>query len=425
MERVITANWHVEKAYTLSVYQQHGGFKSLKKVFGMERGAVVPELIKSNLRGRGGAGFPVGAKWSFLPKGTDVPKYLVVNADEGEPGTFKDRFIMERDPHRLMEGCIIAGFTLGLKAAYIYVRGELVLAAQRMEAAIAELYATGLLGKNIQGSGLDFDIYVHRGAGAYICGEETALIESLEGKTGQPRLKPPFPAVVGVFGCPTVVNNVESIACVPLVIERGAEWWSAQGSEKNGGPKIVQISGKVKRPGTYEVPNGISLRDVVFSDLYGGGPLDGRTIRGVIPGGTSCPVLRADQLDVKHDFDALKEKPFETMAGTSGVIVMDDTVCVVRIAARIARFYHHESCGQCTPCREGTGWVSKILDRIEAGGAKRAEVDQLLDIVNNIRGNTICPFGDAVGMSIGAYLRQFPEEFIAHVEQGRCTYPAW
>jgi NADH-quinone oxidoreductase subunit F len=245
---------------------------------------------------------------------------------------------MERDPHRLMEGCIIAGFTLGLKAAYIYVRGELVLAAQRMEAAIAELYATGLLGKNIQGSGLDFDIYVHRGAGAYICGEETALIESREGKTGQPRLKPPFPAVVGVFGCPTVVNNVESIACVPLVIERGAEWWAAQGSEKNGGPKIVQISGKVKRPGTYEVPNGISLRDVVFSDLYGGGPLDGRTIRGVIPGGTSCPVLRADQLDVKHDFDALKEKPFETMAGTSGVIVMDDTVCVVRIAARIARF---------------------------------------------------------------------------------------
>jgi NADH-quinone oxidoreductase subunit F len=222
-----------------------------------------------------------------------------------------------------------------------------------------------------------------------------------------------------------VVNNVESIACVPLVIERGAEWWAAQGSEKNGGPKIVQISGKVKRPGTYEVPNGISLRDVVFSDLYGGGPLDGRTIRGVIPGGTSCPVLRADQLDVKHDFDALKEKPFDTMAGTSGVIVMDDTVCVVRIAARIARFYHHESCGQCTPCREGTGWVSKILDRIEAGGAKRAEVDQLLDIVNNIRGNTICPFGDAVGMSIGAYLRQFPDEFIAHVEQGRCTYPAW
>ena len=281
MERVITANWHVEKAYSLSVYQQHGGFKSLKKVFGMERGAVVPELIKSNLRGRGGAGFPVGAKWSFLPKGTDVPKYLVVNADEGEPGTFKDRFIMERDPHRLMEGCIIAGYTLGLKAAYIYVRGELVLATRRMEAAIAELYATGLLGKNIQGSGLDFDIYVHRGAGAYICGEETALIESLEGKTGQPRLKPPFPAVVGVFGCPTVVNNVESIACVPLVIERGAEWWAAQGSEKNGGPKIVQISGKVKRPGTYEVPNGISLRDIVFSDLYGGGPLDGNGRRSI------------------------------------------------------------------------------------------------------------------------------------------------
>ena len=279
MERVITANWHVEKAYTLSVYQQHGGFKSLKKVFGMERGAVVPELIKSNLRGRGGAGFPVGAKWSFLPKGTDVPKYLVVNADEGEPGTFKDRFIMERDPHRLMEGCIIAGYTLGLKAAYIYVRGELVLAAQRMEAAIAELYAAGLLGKNILGSGLNFDIYVHRGAGAYICGEETALIESLEGKTGQPRLKPPFPAVVGVFGCPTVVNNVESIACVPLVLERGAEWWAAQGSEKNGGPKIVQISGKVKRPGTYEVPNGISLRDIVFSDLYGGGPLDEARLR--------------------------------------------------------------------------------------------------------------------------------------------------
>jgi NADH:ubiquinone oxidoreductase subunit F (NADH-binding) len=348
-----------------------------------------------------------------------------VNADESEPGTCKDREIMRKDPHKLIEGCLLSGYAMRARAAYIYIRGEYFNEAVVLDEAIHEAYAAGLIGRNACGSGYDFDVYLHRGAGAYICGEETALIESLEGKTGQPRLKPPFPAVVGVFGCPTVVNNVESIACVPLVIERGAEWWAAQGSEKNGGPKIVQISGKVKRPGTYEVPNGISLRDVVFSDLYGGGPLDGRTIRGVIPGGTSCPVLRADQLDVKHDFDALKEKPFETMAGTSGVIVMDDTVCVVRIAARIARFYHHESCGQCTPCREGTGWVSKILDRIEAGGAKRAEVDQLLDIVNNIRGNTICPFGDAVGMSIGAYLRQFPDEFIAHVEQGRCTYPAW
>jgi NADH-quinone oxidoreductase subunit F len=423
MERVLTANWFRDKAFTLPIYEAGGGYAAFRKALTLTGPQIIDEVKKSNLRGRGGAGFPTGMKWSFLPVNSDVPKYLVVNADEGEPGTFKDRYIMERDPHRLLEGCLIAGWALGLKAAYIYIRGEFVLGARRLEEAAAELYASGLLGSNILGSGFGYDIYVHRGAGAYICGEETALIESLEGKAGQPRLKPPFPAVVGLFGCPTVVNNVETIACVPTIIERGAEWFAGQGSKDNGGPKIVQISGKVKRPGTYEGPTGLSLHEFIHAPEYGGGPLDGRSIKAVIPGGVSCPPLRPDELDVGMDFDQLRAKG--TMAGTSGVIVMDDTVCLVRLAARIAHFYHHESCGQCTPCREGSGWVARILDSVEAGTASRADVDQLLDIVNSIEGNTICPLGDAIAMPIRGYLTKFREEFIAHVEQGCCTFAAW
>jgi NADH-quinone oxidoreductase subunit F len=423
MEAVLTANWRVENAHTRPVYEQRGGYGSLRKAVAMTGDAIVEQVKLSNLRGRGGAGFPTGMKWSFLPKESDVPKYLVVNADEGEPGTFKDRYIMELDPHRLIEGCIIAGWALGLRAAYIYVRGEMKLAARRLEAAVEEARAAGYLGDNVLGTGWGYDIVVHRGAGAYICGEETALIESLEGKAGQPRLKPPFPAVVGVFGCPTVVNNVETIACVPVIIERGAEWFAAAGSDKNGGPKLVQISGRVKRPGTYEAPSGLSLREFIFSDDWAGGLLDGYGLRAVIPGGSSCPPLKPDELDVGMDFDQMRNAG--TLFGTGGVIVVDDRQCVVRLAQRTAAFYHHESCGQCTPCREGTGWVSRILADLEAGRGKASDVELLLQICNNVEGNTICPLGDAMAMPVRGWLKKFPEEFVRHAEEGCCPYPAW
>lgn len=423
MEPILSANWSVENSHTLAVYESRGGYAAFRKALALDGDAIIDEVKRSNLRGRGGAGFPTGIKWGFLPKDSDVPKYLAVNADEGEPGTFKDRFIMEEDPHRLLEGCLIAAWALGLRATYIYIRGEMKLGAQRLDAAIDELYAAGLLGENILGKGLQHDIYVHRGAGAYICGEETAMIESLEGKSGQPRLKPPFPAVVGLFSCPTVVNNVETIACLPTIIDKGADWFAEAGSERNGGPKLVQISGWVNNPGCYEAPCGISLRDFIFSDEYGGGLRDGKKIKAVIPGGSSCPPLTADELDVGMDFDQMREAG--TMFGTGGVIVIPDDVCVVRMAARTAHFYHHESCGQCTPCREGTGWVAKILDEIEAGNGRQEDLDLLLEICDNVEGNTICPLGDAMAMPIRGYLTKFREDFEKHVRDGCCSYPAW
>lgn len=423
MEAVLTSNWKVDQSWMLDTYQKRGGYTALRKALAMSPPEIIDEVKKSNLRGRGGAGFPTGLKWSFLPKESDVPKYLVINADEGEPGTFKDRYIMELDPHRLLEGCIIAGHTLGIHTTYIYIRGEMKLAARRLEGAVLECIAAGLLGDNVAGSGFSHRIYVHRGAGAYICGEETALIESLEGKAGQPRLKPPFPAVVGVFGCPTMVNNVETISCIPTIIDRGAEWFSSMGSDKNGGPKIVQISGMVKNPGTYEVPSGISLREFIMDPQYGGGMLDGKTLKAVVPGGSSCPPLTPDELDVGMDFDQMRNAG--TMMGTGGVIVIDEDTCLVRMAARTAHFYHHESCGQCTPCREGTGWVAKILDDIEAGRGRQEDLDLLLDICNNVQGNTICPLGDAMAMPVRAYLQKFRHEFEAHIEAGACPHPAW
>mgnify|MGYP000899166510 CR=1 FL=1 len=424
MERILSANWLVDRAYTLPVYESRGGYAALRKAVTLDSAAIIDEVKRSNLRGRGGAGFPTGVKWGFLPRESDVPKYLAVNADEGEPGTFKDRFIMELDPHRLLEGCLIAGWTLGLRAAYIYIRGEMKLGAARLDAAIDELHAKGLLGRNILGKkGFDFDIYVHRGAGAYICGEETAMIESLEGKAGQPRLKPPFPAVVGLFGCPTVVNNVETIACLPTIIDRGGDWFAAAGSAKNGGPKLVQISGAVRRPGCYEAPSGVSLRDFIFSDEYGGGMRDGKELKAIIPGGSSCPPLLPSEIDVGMDFDQMRDAG--TMFGTGGVIVIPSDVCIVRMAARTAHFYHHESCGQCTPCREGTGWGAKILDEIEAGRGRMEDLELLLEICDNIEGNTICPLGDAMAMPVRGYLKKFRSDFEQHVRDGRCTFPAW
>lgn len=423
MEPILSANWSLDDSHTLAVYEQQGGFQALRKALGMDGETIIDEVKRSNLRGRGGAGFPTGIKWGFLPKESDVPKYLAINADEGEPGTFKDRFIMEEDPHRLLEGCIIAAWTLNLRATYIYIRGEMKLGAERLDAAIDELYAKGLLGEDILGTGLQHDIYVHRGAGAYICGEETAMIESLEGKAGQPRLKPPFPAVVGVFSCPTVVNNVETIACLPTIIERGADWFADAGSDKNGGPKLIQISGWVKNPGCYEAPSGMPLRDFIFNEEFGGGLRDGKTLKAIIPGGSSCPPLTADEIDVGMDFDQMRDAG--TMFGTGGVIVIPDDVCLVRMAARTAHFYHHESCGQCTPCREGTGWVAKILDAIEAGQGRQEDLDLLLEICDNVQGNTICPLGDAMAMPIRGYLTKFRDEFQRHIDEGCCSYSAW
>jgi len=423
MEPILSLNWKIEGGHTLSVYERGGGYQALRTSFGMERDAIVDEVKRSNLRGRGGAGFPTGVKWGFLPRESDVPKYLVINADEGEPGTFKDRYIMELDPHRLLEGCIISGWALNLAATYIYIRGEMRLGAERLEEAIQECYARGYLGKNILGSGYEHHIYVHRGAGAYICGEETALIESLEGKAGQPRLKPPFPAVVGVFGCPTVVNNVETIACIPTIVERGGDWFASVGSERNGGPKLVQLSGQIKNPGTFEVPSGMSLREFIMSPTYGGGMKEGMTLKAVVPGGSSCPPLTADELDIGMDFDQMIAAG--TMFGTGGVIVIDDQTCLVRMAARTAHFYHHESCGQCTPCREGTGWVVRILDELEAGRGRIDDLQLLLDICDNVEGNTICPLGDAMAMPIRAYLQKFTDEFTKHVTLRACPYPAW
>lgn len=423
LEPIMTANWQLEDSYRLEKYENIGGYKALQKALSMDGTAIIDEVKKSNLRGRGGAGFPTGLKWSFLPTESEVPKYLVINADEGEPGTWKDRWIMELDPHRLIEGCLIAAHALNLRATYIYVRGEMLLAIERLEEAIREAYAKGYAGENILGSGMTHDLYVHRGAGAYICGEETALIESLEGKAGKPRLKPPFPAVVGVFGCPTVVNNVETIAWVPTVLERGGDWFAEAGSERNGGPKIMQLSGRVNNPGIYEVPNGMSLRDAIYSPEFGGGLRDGKKLKAVIPGGLSCPLLTPDEIDVGMDFDQLAAAG--TMAGTAGVVVIDEDACMVRMALRTARFYAHESCGQCTPCREGTGWVERIIEKIEAGMGQKSDLQLLVDICDNVQGNTICPLGDAMAMPIRSYVQKFPEEFLRHIEEGCCPYDEW
>jgi NADH-quinone oxidoreductase subunit F len=428
MEKILTGMVGIADSWTLDSYLTRSGYEGMRLALKMDKGAIVEEVKKSNLRGRGGAGFPTGIKWGFLPTQSEVPKYLVINADEGEPGTFKDQMIMDLNPHQMLEGCLIASWALDLRATYIYIRGEFVHEIKRVQGAIDEMYASGWLGTNIKGSGFGHDIYVHRGAGAYICGEETALIESLEGKAGQPRLKPPFPAVVGVFSCPTVVNNVETVACVPTIVIKGGDWWAEQGCDRNGGPKMMGISGHVRRPGMYEAPHGLALRDLIFGDEFGGGMRVGAggeptNVKAVIPGGASCPVLTADELDLGMDFDSMSKGG--TMLGTACVTVMDHTTCMVRAAANLAHFFHHESCGQCTPCREGTGWVARVLDDIESGNGRQEDLDLLLDICDNVEGNTICPFGDALAMSVRSYLQKFPEDFQRHIDEGECPFPRW
>jgi NADH-quinone oxidoreductase subunit F len=420
-ELFLSRHFDVPNAHTLRVYEANGGYKPMKNAFEMDGETIIEEMKKSNLRGRGGAGFPTGVKWSFLPKESDVPKYLVVNADEGEPGTFKDREIMEKDPHRLIEGCIISCHALGIRYGYIYVRGELQKAIRRLEDAIEECYDKGYLGENIDGEGFDLDLYVHPSAGAYICGEETGMIEGLEGKPGQPRLKPPFPAVVGVFGAPTIVNNVETIAAVPFITERGGEWFASMGVEKNGGPKLFGLSGHINNPGVFEAPCGITVRELL--EEYGGGMKEGSELKAYIPGGSSCAVLTPDTLDAEMSFEGMSEAG-STM-GTGCITFMDQNTCMVRVAARLSHFYHHESCGQCTPCREGTGWATKVLEAIEAGRGRHEDLDLLLDMCDNIQGNTICALGDSIAIPVRSYIHTFEDEFRAHIDEGCCSFPKW
>ncbi len=401
----------------IDVYLKHGGYTALPKVLkDWTPEQIIEETIKSELRGRGGAGFPAGRKWSFIPKGLDKPVYLCVNADESEPGTFKDRELMIKHTHMLIEGIVITAYAIKCNEAFIYIRGEFVEEARRLEKAIAEAEARAFLGKNILGSGFDLKLTIYRGGGAYICGEETALMTSLEGGKGYPRLKPPFPAVEGLYGCPTIINNVETICNIPHIINNGADWFKSIGTEKSTGSKIFSVSGHVNKPGNYELPMGISLRELLFE--HAGGIKNGRNLKAVIPGGSSVPLLTADKIDVKMDYESLVEAG--SMLGSAAVIVMDETTCIVHAAMVISRFYKHESCGQCTPCRQGTTWLYRILHRIERGQGRMEDLDLLLDICDNIEGNTICPLGDAAVPAIRSSIKYFRDEYEYHINNKKC-----
>jgi len=401
-ETILTRNFARSDSHTLRAYVETGGYQAWAKAQAMEPAAIVEEVKAANLRGLGGAGFPTGIKWSFIPKNPAGPVYLVINADEGEPGTFKDRYLLERDPHALVEGMLIAARAIRSATAYVYVRGEYVEPWRRFSAAVAEAYAAQHLGRG-------FDIVVHRGAGAYICGEETGLISSLEGKKGWPKLKPPFPAIKGAFGAPTIVNNVETICHVPHIITRGAAWFAALGTKTQGGTRMYSVSGRVARPGVYEAPVGITLRQLIYERA--GGVTGNGTLKAVVPGGSSAAILTADEIDVTMDVDGLKNAG--TMAGSAGVIVMDETVSIPEALMVVARFYAHESCGQCTPCRESTGWIYKMTRRIVEGRGRKDDLDTILDVAKRGAGTTICAFYDgAVGPYI-SYIEKFRGEFEA------------
>ncbi len=403
----------------LDTYKSVGGYDALKKMIDkkMTRDEVIDAVKSSGLRGRGGAGFPTGLKWSFMPKDPEEQTYLVCNSDESEPGTCHDRDILRYNPHSLIEGMTIAGYAMGATVGYNYIRGEfLAEPVPRFEAAVEEAYDAGLLGKNILGSGIDFDLYPVVGAGAYICGEETGLLESLEGKPGKPRFKPPFPANHGVYGRPTTVNNTLTLASVPSIILNGAKWFAALGPEKSGGTTIYSVSGHVNKPGNYELPLGLPFRELL--DICGG-VKNGRQLKAVIPGGSSVPVLPAEIImDLTMDYETLQQAG--SALGTAAVIVMDDATCMVRVLERIARFYYAESCGQCTPCREGTGWLYRVLNRIENGQGRMEELDMLVDVANKIEGHTICALGDAAAWPVQSFIKHFRHEFEYHVENGHC-----
>ena len=441
--KIVTKNFGVADSHKLATYMQRGGFTALRKALAMSPAAITDEVKKSNLRGRGGAGFPTGMKWSFIPKEAKLV-YLVVNADESEPGTCKDRELLAYDPHMLLEGMLIASYALGCKHAYIYIRGEMMREAAIVQAAIDEAYAGGWLGREHAAAGglFKLDITLHRGAGAYICGEETGLLNSLEGKRGWPRLKPPFPAVKGLFNAPTVVNNVETIMNLPEILTRGGEWFAGIGMGKSGGTRIVCVSGHVVRPGVYELPMGISSRALIY-DVCGGIP-NGRALKGLIPGGSSMPPLDATELDVPIEFDALMTDarikdvevkpgvPFDlgggrklkTMAGSGGVVVFDDTTDVVALCARIMEFYAHESCGQCTPCREGSGWLARVCRRLANAEGQAGDVELLANIANGIGGNTICALGDAAAWPMLGFLTKVRADFEARIKPKTIGIPA-
>ena len=423
-EKILTRNIHKERAHAIDVYEAGGGYAALRRAVTSMGPDEVTELVKkSGLRGRGGAGFPTGLKWSFMPKGEKKkPHYLLLNADESEPGTFKDRLLMERDPHLVIEGCMISSYAIRADVCYIYIRGEFVHAARVLERAIAEAYARGWAGRGVAGSGWNCELVLHRGAGAYICGEETALMTSLEGNRGYPRNKPPFPAQAGFFGCPTTINNVETLACVPFIVERGAEWFLGLGpNERNSGPKLYCLSGHVKRPGVYEASMGLPLKELIY-ELGGGMLRADRPLKACIPGGSSVPVLTGAECDVNLDFDSLVKAG--SALGSAGIMVMDSSTCMVRALERIAHFYAHESCGQCTPCREGTGWLERIVSRIEAGQGRAGDLELLKNVADNIEGNTICALGDAAAWPVQSFVKRFGDEFRAHVEARACTVSA-
>jgi len=418
MERYILPE--IPDYHKLEVYEQHGGYAALKKALGMKPEEVTDEVKKSNLRGRGGACFPTGLKWTFMPKQTTKAKYLCVNGDESEPGTFKDRQIFEFNPHLLIEGTVIACYAMGITTAYIYIRGEYGKWIKMLQKALDDAYAKGYAGENILGSGFSTNIYLHKGAGAYICGEESALMNSIEGQRGYPRVKPPFPAQNGLWGCPTTINNVETISNVPLIINRGWEWYSKIGSPKHPGPILVGVSGHVNKPGVFEVATGELLTDLIYR--YAGGIPGDNKIKALIPGGSSTMILRGDALEgVRMDAESLKAAG--SSVGTAGMIVMDENADLIRVITRIAKFYYHESCGQCTPCREGTGWLWKILKRFESGDGQTSDIDLLMDIANNIEGNTICALGDAAAWPVQSMIRRFRDEFEKRVSKTHVGSP--
>jgi len=417
-ELVLFKNIQDPRLIEIDRYIELGGYQAARKVLHERTPQDVIDAVKASaLRGRGGAGFPTGTKWSFVPKNTGKPVYLCCNADESEPGTCKDRVIIERDPHQLLEGMIIAAYAVECHLAFIYIRGEFAYGYRVLEKAIAEARAKGFLGTGIFGSTYDLDIILHSGAGAYICGEETGLLESLEGKRGHPRQKPPFPAVQGLYACPTVVNNVETLANLPHIFNRGVEWFKSIGSdEKNTGPKLYCVSGHVNKPAVVERELGVPLPELIY-DICGGIP-NGRKLKGVIPGGSSVPILKADEIDVRMDFDSLAAKG--TLLGSAGCIVLDETACIVRMAWRTARFYAEETCGQCTQCREGTWWMEQVLHRIEHGQGRMADLQMILDMCSNMKGVTICVLSDACAMPVEAMIQKFREEFEYHITERRC-----
>ncbi|MFW6140462.1 MAG: NADH-quinone oxidoreductase subunit NuoF [Acidobacteriota bacterium] len=412
-EKVLTRDFEVKHLYKIDVYLKKGGYKTLTKVLkNLEPEDVLKEVKAAHLRGRGGAGFPAGVKWGFVPKEVEKPKYLCVNADEGEPGTFKDKYIMTHNPHMLLEGIVITCFCVGIHTAFIYIRGEYENIAQRLENAISEAEDKGFAGKNILKTGFDLSITVHRGAGAYICGEETALLESLEGKRGHPRLKPPFPAAIGLFSSPTVINNVETLSNIPHIMEKGADWFVNQGLPEDGGTRIFGVSGKVKKPGIYELPIGTSLKELIYT--HAGGMKSGKKLKAVIPGGMSSPLLKPDEIDIPMDCESLMKA--DSMLGSGAVIVLDEDVSIIEVLRKITQFYSHESCGQCTPCRIGNSWIHKIVSRIYKGDGRKGDLDTIERLANNMLGKTLCPLGDAAAMPILAVVKKFRKELESEIK---------